>query len=233
MHIMEGFLPLEWAAFWSVVSIPIIVWGFLKIRRLFSENPELKMSIAISGAFIFALSSLKLPSVTGSSSHPTGTGASTILHGVAVTSVLSMIVLLFQAILLAHGGLTTLGANVFSMGIAGPFVGWLAYKGMQRAKVGMLPTVFVTALLANLATYTVTALQLALAYPTAGSVITSFTTFFEIFALTQVPLAIAEGVLFAMFFDYLARTRPDLLKGKLHIKDKVRGVLEKTEGART
>ncbi|NLT37801.1 MAG: energy-coupling factor ABC transporter permease [Methanomassiliicoccus sp.] len=233
MHIMEGFLPVEWAVFWFAISIPVIAWGFLKIRRLFSENPELKMSIAISGAFIFALSSLKLPSVTGSSSHPTGTGASTILHGVAVTSVLSIIVLLFQAILLAHGGLTTLGANVFSMGIAGPFVGWLAYKGMQRAKVSMLPTVFITALLANLATYVVTALQLALAYPTAGSVITSFTTFFEIFAVTQVPLAVAEGVLFAMFFDYLARTRPDLLKGKLHIKDKVRGVADKTVEART
>jgi len=119
------------------------------------------------------------------------------------------------------------------MGIAGPFVGWLAYKGMQRAKVSMLPTVFITALLANLATYVVTALQLALAYPTAGSVITSFTTFFEIFAVTQVPLAVAEGVLFAMFFDYLARTRPDLLKGKLHIKDKVRGVADKTVEART
>jgi cobalt/nickel transport system permease protein len=91
------------------------------------------------------------------------------LHGVAVTSVLAVIVLLFQAILLAHGGLTTLGANVFSMGIAGPFVGWLAYKGMQRAHLGMLPTVFVTAFLADLATYVTTAVQLALAYPTEGA----------------------------------------------------------------
>lgn len=35
-------------------------------------------------------------------------------------AVLGTITLLFQALLLAHGGLTTLGANVFSMAIAAP-----------------------------------------------------------------------------------------------------------------
>lgn len=75
MHIMEGFLPVEWAVFWSILSVPVVVWGFFKIRKLFAESPEMKMSVALAGAFIFVLSSLKLPSVTGSSSHPTGTGA--------------------------------------------------------------------------------------------------------------------------------------------------------------
>jgi cobalt/nickel transport system permease protein len=218
MHIMEGFLPLEWCVFWFVVSAPVLIWGFLQIRKLFAEHPEQKMILAVSGAFIFMLSSLKLPSVTGSSSHPTGTGASTILYGVATTSVLALIVLIFQALLLAHGGITTLGANVFSMGITGPFVAWLAYKAMYKAKLGLVPTVFVVAFLADLATYVMTAFQLALAYPTAGSVLTSFETFFGIFAITQIPLAVVEGVLFVMFFDYLARTRPDLLMGKLHLK---------------
>ncbi|MDW5562695.1 MAG: energy-coupling factor ABC transporter permease [Methanomassiliicoccus sp.] len=220
MHIMEGFLPIEWCIFWYVLSAPVVVWGFLQIRKLFAEHPEQKMILAVSGAFIFVLSSLKLPSVTGSSSHPTGTGASTILYGVATTSVLSVIVLIFQALLLAHGGITTLGANTFSMGITGPFIAWLAYKGMYRAKLGLVPTVFVVAFISDIATYIMTAFQLALAYPTAGSVLTSFTTFFGIFAVTQIPLAVVEGVLFVMFFDYLSRTRPDLLKGKLHFKTK-------------
>lgn len=220
MHIMEGFLPVEWALFWFALSIPVVIWGFVRIRKLFAEQPEMKMSVALAGAFIFVLSSLKLPSVTGSSSHPTGTGASTILHGVAITSVLATIVLIFQALLLAHGGITTLGANIFSMGIAGPLIGWMAYKGMNKVRMGLVPTVFVTAFLANLATYIVTALQLALAYPTDGNAMTSFITFFGIFAVARIPLAVVEGVLFVMFFDYLARARPDLLKGKLIIKDR-------------
>ena len=76
--------------------------------------------IAMSGAFIFVISSLKIPSVTGSCSHMTGTGLGAIMFGPASVSVLGIIVLIFQAVLLAHGGLTTLGANTFSMAIAGP-----------------------------------------------------------------------------------------------------------------
>ncbi|MCB6480775.1 energy-coupling factor ABC transporter permease, partial [Streptococcus parasanguinis] len=80
------------------------------------------------GAFIFILSSLKIPSVTGSSSHPTGVGLGTAMFGPSVISVLGTICLLFQALLLAHGGLTTLGANAFSMAVVGPFVGFAVYK---------------------------------------------------------------------------------------------------------
>src|SRR3712207_6965420 len=63
---------------------------------------------------IFVLSAVKLPSFTGSSSHPTGTGAGAVLFRPPVMALLGTIVLLFQALLLAHGGLTTLGANAFS-----------------------------------------------------------------------------------------------------------------------
>ena len=66
-----------------------------------------------------------MPSVTGSCSHPTGTGLGAVLFGPAAVSVLAAIVLVFQALLLAHGGITTLGANDFSMGIVGPFAAWL------------------------------------------------------------------------------------------------------------
>ena len=41
---------------------------------------------------------------------------------------LGSIVLLFQALLLAHGGITTLGANAFSMAIVGPWVAWTVWR---------------------------------------------------------------------------------------------------------
>lgn len=62
----------------------------------------------------------------------TGTGLGAILFGPASVSVLGVIVLLFQALLLAHGGLTTLGANTFSMAIAGPVVSFGIYKLCQK-----------------------------------------------------------------------------------------------------
>ncbi|HUV25477.1 MAG TPA: energy-coupling factor ABC transporter permease [Methanomassiliicoccales archaeon] len=207
MHIMEGFLPLEWAVFWLLVSLPIVVLGFLSLRRIFRDHPEQKTTIAISGAFIFVLSSLKLPSVTGSSSHPTGTGFSAILYGPGITSVLCSIVLVFQAILLSHGGLTTLGANIFSMGIAGPAAAYLLFKIMRKARIGLLSSVFAAALVADLATYVVTSVQLALAFP-GESFIGSLEAFLITFAVTQIPLAIAEGIIFAIFADFIVRVKP-------------------------
>ena len=212
---MEGFLPWYWCVFWYLVSLPFLIIGVWKIKRIFAEHPEQKLTLAVSGAFIFVFSALKIPSVTGSSSHPTGTGLSTVLYGPFVTSVLALIVLIFQALLIAHGGITTLGANVFSMGIAGPLLAYAVYKGMQRANLSMALSVFAAAFVADVFTYAVTSFQLALAYPSNGSIFASFYTFFIIFGITQIPLAIAEGILIVIFFDYLARTRPAVLEGKV------------------
>ena len=210
---MEGFLPPLWCLFWYLASLPFIFWGVKRIKIIFREHPEQKLILAVSGAFIFVLSSLKLPSVSGSSSHPTGTGLSTILYGPAITSVLATIVLVFQALLLAHGGITTLGANVFSMGIAGPFVAYFAFKGLRKARASIGVSVFVAAFLADMITYVVTSFQLALAYPSGGSVLVSFEAFLAVFAVTQIPLAIAEGVLIVIFFNFLTKSRPEIVEG--------------------
>ncbi len=221
MHIMEGFLPWQWCLFWYLLSIPVIIWGLHHVRVLFKEHPEKKIMVAVSGAFIFVLSSLKLPSVTGSSSHPTGTGIGTALFGVGITAVLSAIVLVFQAILLAHGGITTLGANVFSMGISGPFVALLAYKGLRKVTKSSFACGFVVGFVSDLVTYAVTALQLSLAFPSAEGFMSSFVTFMAVYALTQVPLAAAEGVLTGLFFNYLSDSRPEYLSGITFDKSKV------------
>ena len=119
MHIWKV-LRLFWCLIWFAVSIPIVAFGIYKLNKLVKEKREILPILAVSGAFIFVLSSPKIPSVTGSFSHPTGTGIGAIMFGPAITAVLSTIVLIFQAVFLAHGGLTTLGANVFSMGIVAP-----------------------------------------------------------------------------------------------------------------
>ena len=118
MHIMEGFLPHPWWEIWFALSLPVLAYGVYKMNRMIKESRETLPLLAVAGAFVFVLSSLKLPSVTGSCSHPTGTGMGAIIFGPWITSVLAVIVLVYQAVFLAHGGLTTLGANVFSMGIA-------------------------------------------------------------------------------------------------------------------
>lgn len=210
MHIMEGYLPIEWCAVWFIVAIPFLVLGARKIIQIVRENPDQKMTVALSGAFIFLLSSLKLPSVTGSSSHPTGTGLSTVLYGVTCTSFLALIVLIFQALLLAHGGITTLGANVVSMGIFGPLCGFgIWYLFRKKTKMSIPVAIFIAAAVADFLTYVMTSLQLTLAYHNIGF-IESFVEFLTTFAVTQIPLAIVEGILFAMFAMFLINNKPEV-----------------------
>ncbi|HNT72618.1 MAG TPA: energy-coupling factor ABC transporter permease [Methanothrix sp.] len=209
---MEGFLPHPWWEVWYALSLPVVAYGIYRMNRLVKERRETLPLLALAGAFIFVLSSLKLPSVTGSCSHPTGTGMGAILFGPALTAVLSLIVLVYQALFLAHGGITTLGANVFSIRIAGPAVGYLVYRGCTRLNLHFYLSIFLAATLADWATYLVTTLQLALAFPSAtGGVVGSFYAFGTVFALTQVPLALVEGVVTALLFKYIIQVKGDVM----------------------
>ena len=204
MHIMEGFLPIKWSITWFLICIPFWVIGIRKLHKLSKGNIEEKMILALAGAFIFVLSALKIPSVTGSSSHPTGVGLSSILYGPTVTSILGTIVLIFQAGLLAHGGFTTLGANAFSMSIGGPIVSYGIYRLLKNSNKSL--AVFSAAALGNLFTYVVTSLQLALANPSStGGVTESFIKFGMVFAVTQIPLAVIEGLLTNVIMNILEK----------------------------
>ena len=196
MHIMEGYLPPAYCVAWGAVCLPFLAVGIITMRRLVRQQRKTMLLLAMAGAFVFVISSLKIPSVTGSCSHMTGTGLGAILFGVPVTTILGVIVLLFQALLLAHGGLTTLGANTFSMAIAGPLLTWGLYQIGKKLRVPRLPLIFLASMLGDLFTYCVTSLQLALAYPSAqGGVGASMTEFLLVFAPTQLPLAVIEGLL--------------------------------------
>lgn len=196
MHIMEGYLPAGFCVVWGALCIPFLAAGFFSIRNKLRENRRTLTILAMSGAFIFVISSLKIPSVTGSCSHMTGTGLGAILFSPSAVSILGIIVLLFQAILLAHGGLTTLGANTFSMAIAGPFLAFAVYQICQKLKLNRKAGIFLAATLGDVFTYCVTSVQLAMAYPSeSGGVAASIVKFLGVFAPTQLPLAIIEGLL--------------------------------------
>lgn len=196
MHIMEGYLPLVHAIGWGALALPFVVVGYFKMNQVLKKDRRALLLLAMVGAYAFVLSALKIPSVTGSSSHPTGTGLGAILFGATPMALISLLVLLFQALLLAHGGLTTLGANVFSMGIVGPFVTVGVYSLVKKISGNTKVAVFFAAALGNLMTYVVTSSQLALAHPdAAGGILGAFTKFAAIFALTQIPLAVVEGIL--------------------------------------
>lgn len=206
MHIMEGFLPVSHAVGWSLASLPFVGYGLHVIKKILQERPQQRMLLGVATAFTFVLSALKMPSVTGSCSHPTGTGLGAILFGPVVMAPIGLVVLFFQALLLAHGGLTTLGANVFSMGIVGPFAAYGIFRLSRGLGLPFGLSVFLAAAMADLLTYITTSVQLAWAFPDpSGGFAASFLKFAGIFAITQIPLAISEGLLTVVVANTLKR----------------------------
>ncbi|MBM3770305.1 MAG: energy-coupling factor ABC transporter permease [Acidimicrobiia bacterium] len=213
MHIADGFLPASHAVAWSATALPFVVHGTRRLSAAIAASPAAALRVGAVGGFTLLMSSLKLPSVAGSSSHPSGTSLGAMACGPAVMSALGVPVLVLQALLMAHGGLTTLGANVFSMCVAGPWAAWLCCRATshvlpRRWAIGVATAVGV------LATYGVTACQLALAFPDPVSGVPgALLKFGAIFLPAQAPLAVAEAVFTVAAWETLAaHVQPGLVR---------------------
>lgn len=205
MHISEGFLPISHCIGWAAAAAVPTIISVRAISKDLDRKRENRVLLAASAAFLFTLSSLRMPSITGSSSHPTGTAVGTWLFGPRAMPALALITLVFQALLLAHGGLTTLGANLFSLGIAGPWAMWLLLRLMLKLGCSRDRSIFASTVVGDLATYVTTAAQLGLAYPSPRTgFFGSFLKFLGVFLITQIPISIAEGFLTVALIRALA-----------------------------
>lgn len=224
MHISEGFLPIPWAGLWWLIMLPFLARGIHNVKKQLGHDPRLKIILALAGAFAFVLSALKIPSVTGSCSHPTGIGLCAILFGPAAATVIGFVVLVFQALVLAHGGITTLGANTAAMAIVGALVAYGIFTSVPWLGGSRRLSVFLAAMLGDLAAYMTTSLQLACAFPgSEGGFFASLAKFSSIFAVTQIPLAISEGLLTVMVYNLLSRYAQEELA--------LFSIFKKTEGS--
>ncbi len=212
MHISEGILPFPWAAFWYLALAPFVALGVRHLNAISREDLSLKPLVGLLAAVVFIISCMPIPVPTaGTCSHPCGTGVAAILVGPLVSVLIAAVSLLIQGLFLAHGGLSTLGANTFSMGVVGSFAGWLAFRGSRRLGGSLAVSGFMAGLLADWATYAATAGILSLGIRGEASFTPLFVKVVLAFLPTQLPLGILEGVITAGMVTLLYRKRPDLL----------------------
>lgn len=209
MHISDGILAPWWILSWFVITAIFVSIGLRKINNRIREEPAYLPRISLIGAVVFVISVWHIPvPVTGSSSHPVGTPLAAIITGPFAAVVISAIALFLQAFV-AHGGLTTIGANAFSMGIAGAFSGYLVYR-LLRNFSPLWFSAGMAGLVGSIITYLTTALQLALSL-NPDNVIHYWKLYSLGFIPTQVPLAIAEFAFTGYAIEYLSRTRRELV----------------------
>ncbi len=210
MHIMEGYLPFKWAVIWFALFLPFLFLGLKSVKALMAEDMNIKLLLGMVAAFAFCLSALKIPSVVGSCSHPTGVGLGAMIFGPLPMVVVGGVVLLLQALLLAHGGITTLGANGFSMAVAGPFASYGIYKLCLAMKLNKKWAIFFGAMLGDLVTYSVTSIQLGVAFPGSEGFAVAILKYLGIFMFTQLPIAVGEGILTVLVYNLLMEFKDQL-----------------------
>lgn len=212
MHIPEGLLSAGWAAVWFLVAAPFLWFGLRAVVRRQAADPAALTLVALLGAAVFVISCMPVPVLgVGTCSHPCGTGLAALMIGSGPTIVVSAVALLFQALFLQHGGLTTLGANTVSMGVVGALSAVAVFHGLRRCRVSVVVAAFAAGLLSDWAVYAMTSLQLALALHGSASLASYFLAALAGFAPTQVPLGIAEGLMTAAAYRFVLLRRPELL----------------------
>lgn len=212
MHIAEGMLSAPYAIGYGVGAGIFVAAGIKSLTNKSKEIPMIKQLAGVMTAGIFLISLLPVPvPITGTCSHAGGTPLGAILLGPWITALISMIVLLFQALFFAHGGLTTLGANTLTMGVFGGLVGWAVFWGMRRLRANLFWSGIVAGLIGDLMIYVGTSLQLALAIHGTHPLGEVFWAIFGAFLPTQTPLAVVEALFTGFVLKYIAEHRPDIL----------------------
>ena len=212
MHIEDGILSAQACGMWYGITALFAYPGIRQIKKRIKENLSYKPFLAMTGVAVFVISAMHLPvPVTGSCSHPCGTPLAAIIVGPFATAVISAIVLFFQALFLGHGGITTIGANDFSMGIMGGISGYLCWKVLRRFNAPLWLAGGVAGFAGDVMTYLTSAFELALSLHGHIPLVKQWMIFFASYGPTQLPLAIAEAIFTAAVLQAMYNRRPDLL----------------------
>lgn len=215
MHIQEGFLTAKWAITWYGVAIIFIGKGLRDVVKRTKEVVMFKPLVGLMGAAVFFMSLMPIPvPITGSCSHPAGTPLAAILLGPFVGTVLSVVALILQATFFAHGGFSTMGANVVSMGVVGPIVSYALFKLARRMNLSLAWSAGIAGVLGDLSVYLMSSTELALGMPNMpfGSFSHGVIIFMKLYMPTQLPIALLEGLITAGMVSYVAKVRPDILR---------------------
>jgi cobalt/nickel transport system permease protein len=204
MHIPDSFIPLGQAIVYWVIALPFV---FMSLKWARKELDDMKIPIlAALAAGIFAIQALNIPIGMGTSGHMVGAVLVSIIFGSPFAGVLVLtLVLLVQGFVFGDGGITTMGANIFNMGVVSGFVGYYLFAAL-KTKVDIKAAAFVGAWIGLFISAIVCAVEMSI----AGT----FPLMAGLAAMGLYHLIIGfigEGLITAIVITAIEKSRPDLL----------------------
>ncbi|MHB1344825.1 MAG: energy-coupling factor ABC transporter permease [Thermoleophilia bacterium] len=208
MHIPDGFVDAPTALVTAAASLGTLA---IAVRRTGREMGERTVPLlGVTAAFIFAAQMLNFPVAAGTSGHFLGAAFAAIVMGPWAAVVVMTVVVAVQAVGMADGGITALGANVLNMGVVAVLVGYLAHRALRAVlpatATWYLAGVAVAAWLSTTAAAVATALELG----ASGTVPLRLV----VPAMTSVHMVIGigEALITTTVLGTILASRPDLVR---------------------
>lgn len=126
MHIPDGYLSPSTCAALYAGAAPFWYVALKKVRRLL--HTRFVPLLSLFAAFSFVLMMFNIPLPGGTTGHAIGIGIAAVVLGPWGAMLAISVALTIQALFFGDGGITSIGANCFNMGVVGSFVGYGTYR---------------------------------------------------------------------------------------------------------
>lgn len=208
MHIPDGFIDAKTMVATTALSLTGVGLALRQVRK---ELPPRRVPLlGLGAAFLFAAQMLNFPVAGGTSGHLLGGVLVAALLGPAAAVVVLTTVLIVQCFLFADGGVSALGANVFNMALLGTVGAWTIFRAVSAWLPGLRGQVVAVAFAGWCSTVLA---SLACAGQLAWSGTVAWSVGFTAMAGIHMVIGLGEGLISALVFLAIARTRPDLVSG--------------------
>jgi cobalt/nickel transport system permease protein len=197
-----------WVPAW-IASAGTLAFALREVRKRLSDGTIVMM--AVLSALIFALQMLNFPVAGGTSGHFAGGAAAAIILGPWPAVVIMATVVFVQALFFADGGITALGANLLTMAIVGPLVGYTVHRALSRVSASRTAAL-VASFIAAWAGCVSAALMAGVLLWLSGSV--PLGPGLAAMGFWHALIGLGEGTITAGLVGYLLAVRPDLLDAR-------------------
>lgn len=206
MHIPDGFLsPNTWIPAWLISIVGI---GFCLRRAAQILKDKMVPLMGVVSSFIFAAQMLNFPVMGGTSGHLLGGVLAAVLLGPYAGVIALTCVLIVQCLIFQDGGLTTLGANILNMCLAGTLTGYSVYKIIGKIlsnKKGIIIGIALASWLSVIVAASFCAIELAISATSPLKVVLLAMT------IVHALIGIGEAIITCLVISFILKVRPDLI----------------------
>jgi cobalt/nickel transport system permease protein len=208
VHIPDGFVDGPTAAVTAGVAVAVVGYAAHRSGRELGERAV--PLLGVTAAFVFAAQMVNFPVAGGTSGHLLGAVLAAALVGPWAAAIVMTVVVALQALGMADGGLTALGANVLNMAVIGGVVSYfvlaLLIRVLGGSRTGYLAAVGVAAWCSIVLASAAAALQLAL----SGTV--PIGRALPAMVSVHMVIGLGEALITVLVVGAVLAARPDLVK---------------------